>query len=398
MKILLVNPSCGSGSTGKIVADLYHIIKNNGHEVKVAYSYYASKVPSCDTYKIGTKLDYYCHNLLSRITDRSGFYSTLQTKRFIRYIDEYNPDVIHFHNLHGYYLNINVLLKHLAQKKTKCIFTLHDCWLFTGHCAYFDSANCEKWQNECGNCPLLKDYPKSLLMDRSKNNLQQKIGLLKSLENPVFVPVSDWLGKLLNQSHLKSSEIKVIKNGIDLSVFKQTNSKLREKLHIPENKIVILGVASPWNERKGLKDIIAIAKKTDFQAVVVGVSDEQIESLPKNVLGITRTENQIQLAEFYSMADVFLNPTYSDNYPTTNLEAIACGTPVITYDTGGSPEAINEDTGLVVPQGDINAMINGVMSITKNTRSINAEKCISYAKDHFPKSQCFNKYLEIYTR
>ena len=387
MKLLQINSTCGFGSTGRIAADILNTVTENGGEGIICYGRGTSPngVPS---YKIGNETLVKIHGVFSRITDRQGFYSTKATKDLIRKIEEYNPDIIHLHNIHGYYLDIRVLFDYLKKCGKPVVWTLHDCWAFTGHCAYFTASGCEKWKTWCGNCPSKKEYPQSLIFDNSEKNYSEKKELFTGLANMTLVTPSVWLKELAKQSFLSEYPIKVINNGINIDVFKPTESDFRKKHNI-ENKKIFLGVASVWEERKGLSDLIKLADllKEDEKLILVGLTGKQISELPKGVLGIERTESAEELAEIFSAADVFLNPTYEDNYPTTNLEAIACGTPVVTYETGGSPESLINGRGISVAVGDIEAMYNAAQSLvgvkTDNPGDFDARKK-------------YSEYVELY--
>lgn len=387
MKIFQINSTCGYGSTGRIAVDILKEVEKNGGEGIIAYG--RNTAPDgVNSYKITTETDVKIHGVLSRITDRQGFYSTSATKKLIEKIKEYNPDIIHLHNVHGYYLNIKTLFEFLKEYNKPIVWTLHDCWAFTGHCAYFSFRGCEKWKTECNNCPLKKDYPSSLVLDNSQKNFNEKKELFTSLDNVTLVTPSMWLADLVKKSYLEKFSVKVINNGIDLNKFKPTKSDFREKNGL-ENKQIILGVASVWEERKGLKDFIELSKNLtdDQQIILVGLNDSQLADLPKNIIGIKRTNSIDELAQLYSVADVFVNTTYEDNYPTTNLEAISCGTPVITYRTGGSPESVAEGNGFVVEKGDIPAVVEALKRV---------DGCKTETKDNFDASLRYKEYVDLY--
>ena len=295
--------------------------------------------------------------------------------------------MIHLHNLHGYYINIEILFAYIKQSGKKIVWTLHDCWPFTGHASYCESAGCDNWKSGCHNCPNRNLYPASLV-DHSKRNWKKKKEIFQGVNNLIIVTPSNWLSNLVSQSFLAEYEIKVIPNGVDTNIFRPIDTtKIRNKLHI-SNKTIVLGVAAIWDERKGLADFIELRNQLDdtYQIILVGLSKEQISKLPEGIMGIMRTDSVEQLAELYSFADVFVNPTYEDNYPTTNLEAIACGTPVITYDTGGSQESA-VFFGDVVKKHDI----EGVVDKIKNRRIIK-NKNINIGINNQ-----INKFLKLYS-
>lgn len=342
MKILMINSVCGVKSTGRICTDLAKELEKNGHEVKIAYG--REKVPlEYQKYaiRIGNNLDVKIHGLQSRLFDMAGFGSKKVTQKFIEWIKKYNPDVIHLHNLHGYYINIEILFQYLKKEfRGKIIWTLHDCWAFTGHCAYFDYVRCEEWKKECKRCVQKKEYPKCVGVSNSNNNFFKKKQLFTGIDNLIIITPSQWLADLVKNSFLKEYKVKVIHNGIDTRIFKKIETNIKSRYNLKDKKI-ILGVAAIWDRRKGLDYFIELSNKLDntYQIVVIGVNKEQQQQLPQNMIGILRTSSIKELIEWYSVADVFVNPTLEDNYPTTNLEAIACGTPVITFNTGGSLES-----------------------------------------------------------
>ncbi|MFI3172958.1 MAG: glycosyltransferase [Eubacteriales bacterium] len=365
MKVMQINSVCGKGSTGKIAVDICDILTQEAVECRIAYGRdQASGIDSQSTMRVGTELDVKVHGLMTRITDRTGFYSRTATNQLIAKIEAYNPDVIHLHNIHGYYINIEILFKYMARTNKKVIWTLHDCWAFTGHCAYFDMVGCEKWKTGCYQCVQKKSYPQSLVLDNSRRNYRDKKQLFTAIKDMTIITPSKWLANLVKESYLGKYPVKVIHNGIDLEKFHPVKSdyKIRNAM---EDKHMILGVSNIWEERKGLKDLLELQKllPNHYQIVLVGLSQEQVDSLPEGMIGMTRTSSQEELIELYSEADVFVNPTYEDNFPTTNIEALACGTPVITYNTGGSPEAVDETCGIVVAQGDIEALSEQIQKI-----------------------------------
>ncbi len=393
MKILQINSVCGVGSTGRMATDLYRVLKDQGHECKIAYGR-GTAPDGIDTIKIGSNPDNYLHVIETRLFDRHGFGSVNATGTFIKQVENYNPDVIHLHNIHGYYINIEILFRYLKSAGKPVVWTLHDCWSFTGHCAYFDYIGCDKWKTGCYACPQKKEYPASLFADSSKRNYEEKKELFTSVKNMTIVTPSNWLANLVKQSYLGKYPVKVIPNGIDLDIFQPIPGGFRDRYHL-QNKKIILGVANIWNFRKGLEFFLKLADKLDdsYQIVLVGVTEKQKKELPPNVLGITRTDNVKQLAELYTAADVFVNPTLEDNFPSTNLEALACGTPVITFNTGGSPESVDETCGLVVEKGNIDKLIEAVNRCAQQHFSSN--HCIGRAR-LYEKGDRFNRYVEIY--
>lgn len=357
MKVLMINVVCGIRSTGRICTDLAMALINQGHEVKIAYGReYVPEQFKKYAVRIGSEIDIKLHGLKVRLFDRMGFGSKKATLKFIEWVKEYNPDVIHLHNLHGYYINVEILFDYLKKSGKKIIWTLHDCWSFTGHCAHFDYIQCDKWKTICKRCPIKKEYPKRMFIDNSQKNYIQKKELFTGIKNLMIVTPSEWLSNIVKSSFLKEYNIKVIHNGIDTNNFKPVISNIKKKYNCNDKKL-ILGVSSVWNEKKGIDTIYELAKRLEsenYQMIIVGVNKKQKKKLPHNVIAIERTNNIKLLAELYSAADIFINPTLEDTYPTINLEALSCGTPVISYDTGGSGESIM--WGYVVEKNNIDEM------------------------------------------
>jgi len=397
-KLLQIAVECNTGSTGTIAEAIGNIAIKNGWESYIAYGR-PYKPSNSHTYKIESKCGVYIHGLITRIFDAHGKGSLIATKKLIQYIKTIKPDIIHLHHLHGYYINIHILFDYLSSSNIPVVWTFHDCWSFTGHCAYFDYVDCNKWQTECYNCPQKKEYPASYVFDRSKRNYKEKKDLFNSVQNMTIVPVSYWLGGLVKQSFLKKYPIKIIQNGIDINVFSpQNNLQIIKSKYKLSNKFVMLGVAGTWSRRKGLEEFIKLSKHIDNNSIIilVGLNNKQIRSLPSNIIGIKRTENVKELAELYSTADVFVNPTFEDTFPTTNLEALSCGTPVVTYKTGGSVEAVSEDTGIIVEKGNVEQLLHAIKTIQNRRKNFYTIKCRERAIKYFNKDDRFNDYLSLY--
>ena len=395
MRVLLIHRDLGIGSVGRIVEDLYFGIVNNGIECKVAYGGCINKtnIPVQDIVAINNKNGIRFHALMSRLTDRTGFFGSRHTKKLIHFIESYSPDIIHIHGCYGYWINIKVLYRYLATKNIRVINTLHSCWDFTGHCCYFTKANCDKWKTQCKACPERRNYPSSLFFDNSALNYKHKKCLFASNDHLEYVAPSEWIKTCFHESFLKNHKITLINNGIDLFSFKKNNGDV-SKYGIKEKSIVVLGVAACWNERKGLSDFIDLARivPNNYQIVVVGVNDDQLKKLPNNIVGIKRTDSKDDLASLYSRATVFFNPTYEDNYPTVNLEAIACGTPVVTYPTGGSPEIIEKTKcGIVVDYKDYKSIITFIETRRGQRFLLSDEQLQSFSRE-----KMVEKYLELY--
>ncbi|WP_455684656.1 glycosyltransferase [Thomasclavelia sp.] len=388
-KILFINSVC-NGSTGTICKSLYKSAEEAGHICCIAYG--RGEAPEgFNTIKIGNKLDTYLHVLKSRLFDASGFGSKRATKQFIKKIDKFKPDIIHLHNIHGYYINIEILFKYLKEHpEIKKIWTLHDCWAFTGHCAHYLYIKCYKWCNECNKCAISSSYPKSFL-DTSKRNYRKKRKLFIDVSNLKIVSVSDWLANQIKQSFLNSYEILTIKNGIDTKIFQCSNSKVYLYNDFSEKKI-ILGVANIWDEEKGLEDFIKLSKKItdDYIIILIGTLNNKYKKQCNKIYNIPNITNPKVLASWYCKAFVFFNPTKGETFGLTNYEAQACGTPTITYDAGGTRETIINKNSYV-----INNLDDFITILNRNQLS----KLDEYMFDSniFNNKNLIKKYIDIYS-
>lgn len=383
MKVLIINEVCGIGSTGRICTDIAEALEKKGYEVKIAYGRGGNVQESFKKYavRIGNNIDVICHALTSRLLDGAGFGSGHVTKRFISWIRKYDPDVIHLHNLHGYYLHIGILFEYLKKCEKKIIWTLHDCWAFTGHSAYCDSVQCEKWMYGCGDCPILYSYPKAYI-DRSRQNWIKKKHLFTGIKSMSIIVPSHWLAGLVKKSFLKEYAISVIHNGIDTSKFYPMKNDYKKQYGLSGKKI-ILSVATVWNNLKGYDDFLKLAEmlSDDFIIILVGGMKKQlVKKLPSNIVHIKKTKDIQEMAILYNASDVYLNLTYCDTYPTVNLEAVACGTPVISYSVGGSKESAEKFGGKTVERGDLKSVINILNNL--NELSVRIEDISILDKDH----------------
>lgn len=389
-KVLLqINVTANWGSTGKIAEQIGQCAIAHGWDSYIAYGRWYNPSQS-HLIKIGNKLDMYQHYAEQRILDNEGLCSRRATKEFIKRINEIKPDVIQLHNIHDHYLNYRLLFEYLNKTDIKVVWTFHDCWAFTGHCFHFITKGCERWKSGCFDCPLQHEYPKTFF-DRSRKNYTMKKNLFGANNNLTIIACSEWIANFVRQSFLKDKPIYVINNGVDLNVFKDS-----ESLDTNKKSFHVLAVSNVWNKDKGFDDILKLREilSNEYEITIVGVTKQQLNSLPQGIVGIERTQNVHELVALYSKVDVFINPTYADNFPTVNLEALACGTPVITYRTGGSPEALDEKTGVVVEQGDINGLAVAIQKMKENPLS--SADCRKRAEDYFEKDKCFEKYIELY--
>jgi glycosyltransferase involved in cell wall biosynthesis len=396
MKVLQINSVCGIGSTGRIATDIHNILIEQGHESYIAYGRDLPK--NCNSViRIGTKIDNYTHVAKTRLFDKHGFGSKWATIEFIKKIKEFDPDIIHLHNIHGYYIHVDILFNYLKEANKPVIWTLHDCWAFTGHCAYFDYIGCKKWQIGCNSCPEKNAYPSSIILDNSNKNFKIKKKLFTGVDNLTIVTPSQWLANLVDKSFLNEYAIKVINNGIDLSKFRPFSRDFRSKYKL-KDKFIILGVANVWDRRKGLRYFVELAEKLskDEVIVLVGLTEKQINQIPKNVIGIRRTNSVEELVDIYSTADLFVNATLEDNFPTTNIEALACGTPVITFNTGGSPESIDFNTGSIINKKNSNEIKNCITEFRKRDFNVLKYSTRKKVMIEFDREILINEYIKLY--
>lgn len=404
-RIVQINPVVRTNtSTGRIMQEIGALAESAGWHNWCAYGKGRDGIRPCttDTIPVGGRFSIYLHGILTRSFDRHGLGSAAATRAFVKKLREINPDIIHIHNIHGYFLNYPLFFNYLRDSDVKVIWTVHDCWLFTGHCYYYSAIGCDRWQTGCGRCPQRDAFPRSLVIDRSRRNFIDKKKYFTSVpaERMTIVPVSHWMRSEMSRSFLKDYPFQVIHNGIDTSVFRpyDTDADIRKSLGIAPDKKIILGLASIWSPEKGLDDFIRLAPKlsSDEIIVLVGIDPATARRLPSSIKWIRRTENIDMLAQLYSAATAFVNPTYQDNYPTVNLEAISCGTPVVTYRTGGSVESITGATGRIVAQGDVDGLLTAVREIEHIGKDGFTTDCREYALANFRKEDRYNDYLKLY--
>ena len=373
--------------------------ENRGHETLVCYAKSRSnaKKQRAEDLPIGNRITRNLHLVLAEFTGLNGMFSWFSTKNFLRKIDKWKPDIMHLHNLHNCYINLPLLFKYISKNHIKVVWTLHDCWAFTGQCPYFTMVKCDKWKTGCHDCPSYREYPQSRV-DLTKTMWKLKKKWFTGVKNMTIVTPSQWLADLVKESYLKDYPVQVINNGIDLSIFKPTESNFSSKHGIGDKKM-LLGVAFGWSTRKGLDVFIKLAEELDkdkFQIVLVGTDETTDKMLPKNIISIHRTQNQKELAEIYTAADLFVNPTREENFPTVNMEALACGTPVLTFETGGSPEIIDKTCGIVVPCDDVDALEAEIRRICE-TKPYAQAASLKRSKN-FGKNEKSKEYVELYRK
>lgn len=401
--IVQINTTLNYGSTGRIAEQIGLLVKSMGWRSIVVHGVVGVNPSSLESIQCGNWLDNRFHAFETVLFGRDGLGSVLATKILVHKLKKISPDIVHLHNIHGHFINYQVLFDYLAKAKIKTVWTFHDCWPITGGCAYFDMLNCDKWKNSCVNCPYARQ--KKYLIDSSIKHHFLKRELFASLQDLNIVTVSKWLEDLVNESFFGSKEnikVKTIHNGIDIELFRLLS---RDEISIEKGKRglngkkIILGVASPWTERKGFGDFLKLREMlgADYLIVLVGLSQKQIDDLPEGIIGIQRTESINEMVILYNIADLFVNPTYEDNFPTTNIEALACGTPIITYKTGGSVEAVEKELGMIVEKGDVIGLHNSILSFNNAADENIRSACRKLAEQKYNHVMCFSEYMELYT-
>jgi len=394
LKVIQIN--CASfGSTGSLSRSIHKALLEAGHESKIFYGVGNSNEELVEP--ISSMFSVRMHSVFSRYTGMQGYFSVFSTKKLIKKIKKFAPDIIHLHNVHGSYLNLPILFKFLKKYNKKTVITLHDCWLFTGKCPYFTDANCQKWLENCGNCSQLQEYPKSKFIDRTRRNLNDKKKWFNGFENLKICTVSDWLRDTAKKSFLSQYPIKSIYNGIDTNIFYPRETENVKQKYFLEEKFVVLGVASSWDKRKGLAEFITLAKELPNIAVVlVGLRKEQAADLPENIIAIQRTENRDELAELYSAADVFINLSTEETFGLVVAEAMSCGTPAIVYNSTACPEIVDDGvTGFVVEPHNLNEVIKVIKGL-ENTKTDFSEKCRKHIINKYTVELMCKRYIEFY--
>lgn len=393
MKIFAIN-GVAYGSTGRIMFDLADALEAEDHQVLCTAGFTWKTVRRPDFFITSNIIEKTIHMCLARITGLTGCFSVLSTWRLLRKLDVYKPDIIHLHNLHGWFLNLPMFCRYIKKRGIPVVWTLHDCWILTGHCPHFEMVGCEKWKTECHHCPLYRQYPQTLT-DHSAQMHRRKKRWFSGFRYLTFATPSQWLADRLGESYLSSYPVEVIPNGIDSTIFCPRKSNIRQRYKITAPYIV-LGVAYAWDNKKGLDVFQLLANNLgkDYQIILVGTDSHVDQLLPSTVISIHRTQDPIEMAEFYTVADVFVNPTREDTFPTVNLEALSCGTPVVTFCTGGSPESLDNTCGSVVPKNDTPALEREIRRICIE-KPYPPNKCMERAK-HFSNEAVIQKYLSLF--
>lgn len=398
-RLLIINVALNWGSTGHIAEHIGLLAIEEGWEVYMAHGARYINQSALQSYQVESKVGEMFHYLGSSLCDAQGLGSRTATIRFIKYIDSIKPDVIHLHNIHGCFLNFPLLFEHLHKNQIPVIWTLHDCWSFTGHCTYFERNGCEKWMTGCYDCPSSKDFPKSWFYDGSKRNYELKKKCFLGLDRVVLVPVSEWLGGLVKKSFMGVYPIHVITNGVDVSVFKEVKNDIRERLGIKAN-YMLLAVAQGFDDRKGVRDYaqLSLMLSDDYQLVLVGATEEDKKVLPKNILALGPTNGVKELVEFYSAADILLSLSYEETFGLTIAEGMACGTPAVIYDNTGQAEIVTPETGFKVTTGDIDSIKAAIEKVCSKGRFSYSQACRYRVEKCFNKDDRYEKYVRMYDK
>lgn len=395
-KLLQINVAANWGSHGRIAEEIGLEAMAQGWESYIAYGRYANPSKS-HIVKIGDLFDQCLHGAQSLLLDRHGLASCGPTKKLIKEIELIKPDLIHLHNIHGFYLNYPILFRYLSTIDIPVVWTLHDCWAFTGHCAWPIHGHCDRFQKQCYHCPLQsKGYPKSFLLDRSRSNFKLKKRYFRSLKDLHLVTVSRWLEQQVRLSFMQDMDIRTIYNGLDTEVFRPSGTP---PTSVTDGHPLVLGVCNAWYDWKGLHDMAALREllPDEYEIMVVGVNEDQMHRLPEGITCIRRTDSVSQLAEIYSQADVFVNPSKVESFGMTTAEALSCGTPAIVYDTSACPEVVDNLTGRVVPLGDVNALSEAIIDLCnqsgcEQTRQACRERAIRL----FNRQDRYKEYMQLY--
>lgn len=397
MRVIQINTVYEYSSTGRTTAELHEYMSTKEIE---SYVFCCNKsLPEKKVFMIGNKCDYKIHSFLSHLLGLQGFFSIFSTKRLVQHLMKISPDVVHLRVLHSNFINLPLLLKYLAKNNIATVITLHDCWFFTGHCCHFMGSNCYKWKEKCGNCPEIKTWNSSWLLDNTRHLLEQKKRLFGNIKNLTVVGVSDWVKDFIPYSILKGARnIIRIYNWVDVNKFKPSNTgELRRYLHI-EDRFVVLGIAQKWTSAKGLNDILIVARQnSDMQFVLVGNLDSNIQ-LPDNVISVGVLSDVKKIIEYYSMADAFFNPSIRETFGKVTVEALSCGTPVVVYNATASPELVEEGCGYVVNANDTTAVSLKLKEIKAYGKSYYSKACRDFVVNNFSKDIIIQQYIDLYER
>lgn len=398
MVLLQINVDANNGSNGSIARDIGTIAIKKGWESYIAYG--RKYMPSdSKLIRVGNDFDVKLHGLMTRLFDAHGLASIYTTKKFLRKVNRIKPDIVHLHNIHGYYINYKLLFEYLLEQDIPVVWTFHDCWPFTGHCGYFESVGCTRWKSGCYECPLSKAYPKSWFFDFSKSAYLLKKRLFTANPQLQVVTVSNWLKGLVKESFFFNHSVHVVYDGIDTDSFIYRESSLREQYGL-KGRFVLLSAAANWSSSKGWNDYIELSSllPEDCVIMLVGVTDKQRKELPEKIIAVPRQESKELLAQYYSMADILLNLSYQETFGMTTAEAMACGTPGISYNRTASPELLTPETGIVVEAGNMQQILDAISLIKENGKSYYSKACRQRILDNFDFKKVNEKYFDIYDK
>lgn len=397
MKVLMINAIYGSRSSGRSMQDLTEYLRAQGHSIDIVAP--QKSFPDAQFHSIGNKLDYKFHAVCSRLFGNPAYYSKGSTKKLVKLIDKIAPDIIHIQVLHSNFVHFNLLMSEIAKRKIPVTFVLDDCWLFTGKCAHYTSAKCYKWKTGCHHCPQLRMPMRSWFFDRTKLLYKDKKKAYESLNKYAVIAVSDWLLHEAEQSMMKNATImRRIYNSIDMEVFQPRSSKLRTKLDL-ENEFVILGVATRFHESKGLSLFFKLAAMlpSHWKIVFVGEVPSDI-TLPENILSVGKTENTVELAEYYSMADVFVQMSVEETFGKVTAEALSCGTPAIVFNSTANPELIGEGCGYVVEPKNVEQVYECLQEVEKQGKEHYSQNCRAFIHENMNKEKVLQSFVEVYEK
>ena len=400
MKIAQINVA-SYGSTGRIMCQIQEKALSEGYEAQSFYGRGCSPRAEGIYTRIEGRASIFWHAVKARLFDKMGHGSKIATKRLVKRLQKEKPDIIHLHNLHGYYINIKILFKFLPKSGAKIVWTLHDCWAFTGGCAYFLECGCEQWKRGCRQCSQKHVYPQSYI-DKSKTEYELKKKLFTGIPNMTVTTPSRWLARLVSQSFMKEYPLRVVYNGIHVNTFRPFRQEIdcatKGRLGIPSDFAMILGVANVWDERKRLSSLVELSrdlKDQNARVVVVGLSEKQKTMLPQGMIGITRTQNAEQLARLYSAAEVFVSTSVEESFSLVVGEALACGTPVVCVDGGGCSELIDDTVGIVVPRDNRDSLFRAVQTLIGKKEAF-SDSCRKRCVENYSCDSMVNGYIEVY--
>lgn len=394
MKIVEINATYNIGSTGLVVHDIGKVLNDLGHEV--FYAYQSASIKPLKAIVVGNLLDWKLHAILCRIFGGQGFYSQFATYLLVLKLKKIQPDIVHLHNLHSNFINLPILFHYLSKYNIPTVITLHDCWFFTGKCFHYVDVNCNNFMQNCENCPKRFFPPRSILTDRSSKDLKLKRKLFSKIPNLAIVGCSEWIAGEAKKSFMKNMNVYSIHNGVDINIFKPRYTNLRNQLGLSESDFIVLGMANKWMQSRNFAMFqYLLTSIPDVKIVILGCTDidkQKLKEISQNIYAIEFIFERILLAEYYSMADVFINLTHADTLPTVNMESICCGTPVITYNVGGSAELVDSTTGIIVEEDDLDGIKKAVLSMRKSP----LKRCSEVGFAKFSNEVCYEKYVRIF--